>query len=192
MPTQGNADKFDFGRVEGRRVEAAFDGGRIPSDAGALLLGRVDQTVGLIGRLSACFTDGQDPEAIEHTLSTLLLQRIVGIALSYEDLNDPDPLRFDPVLAVLVGKLKARRVDGAPLAGKSTLNRLGDAPSDGPDRYPQIGHDAGAIEALFGDLFLDAQTSVPEEIVLDSDATDEPLHGHPEGRFFHGYYDRHG
>lgn len=147
----------------------------------------MDQTIGLIGRLSACFTDGRDPELIEHTLPTLLMQRVVGIALGYEDLNDHDQLRFDPVLAVLAGKLEARRKGGAPLAGKSTLNRLEHAPSDEPGRYHKIGHDAAAIEALFVELFLDAQTTPPEEIVLDLDATDDPLHGHQEGRFFHDY-----
>ncbi len=190
MPTQCNGETFGFGRVGCRRVEAAFDGGAITSDAGALLLGRVDQTIGLIERLSACFTDGRDLALIEHGLSTLLMQRILGIALGYEELNDHDRLRFDPVLAVVAGKLKADRKGCAPLAGKSTLNRLEHAPAGEPERYHKIGYDAPAIEALFVDLFLDAHTTPPDEIMLDLEATDDPLHGHPEGRFFHGYCDR--
>jgi hypothetical protein len=170
-------------------VVGAFDGGAITSDAGALLLGQVDQAIGLVQRLSACFSDERDPNLIEHTVPTLVTQRVFGIALGYEDLNDHDQLRFDPVLAVVAGKLEAERKDCAPLAGKSTLNRLEHAPVGEPDRYHKIGHDGDAIEALFVDLFLEAHESPPEEIVLDLDATDDPLHGHQEGRFFHGYYD---
>ncbi len=189
MPTQCNVDKFAFGRVAGRRVEAAFDGGVITSDAGALLLGRLDQAIGLIERLSSCLTDGRDPDLIEHALPTLLRQRVIGIALGYEDLNDHDRLRFDPVLAVLAGKLEAERKGCAPLAGKSTLNRLEHAPVGEGGRYHKISHDATAIEAVFVDLFRDAHPNPPEEIVLDLDSTDDPLHGHQESRFFQGYYD---
>jgi hypothetical protein len=115
-------------------------------------------------------------------------QRVFGIALGYEDLIDHDQLRHDPVLTTLAGKLTARRRGCAPLAGKSTLNRLEHAPVT-PDRYHKIGHDAAAIEGLFVALFLEAHKTPPERIVLDLDATDDPLHGHQEGRFFHGYYD---
>jgi hypothetical protein len=138
---------------------------------------------------TACFTDGRDPALIEHGLPTLLMPRILGIALGYEDLNDHDRLRFDPVLAVVAGKLEAERKGCAPLAGKSTLNRLEHAPAGEPERYHKIGHDPDAIEMLFIDLFLDAHETPPDEIVLDLDATDDPLHGHQEGRFFHGDYD---
>jgi hypothetical protein len=136
-----------------------------------------------------CFTDGRAPELVEHTVETMLMQRIGGIALGYEDLVDHDELRHDPVLATLVGKLEARRADCAPLAGKSTLNRLEHAPLRPDDRYHKIGHDPAAIEGLFVELFLEAHRTRPEEIILDLDATDDPLHGHQEGRFFHGYYD---
>jgi hypothetical protein len=118
----------------------------------------------------------------------MVAQRVFGIALGYEDLIDHDQLRHDPVLAALAGKLEARRKDCAPLAGKSTLNRLEHAPSD-PSRYHKIGHDAGAIERLLVELFLDAHTRAPRQIILDLDATDDPVHGRQEGRFFHGYYD---
>jgi hypothetical protein len=188
MPTECSRDLFGYEAVEGRQVVAAFDGGRITSDAGALLLGAANRAIGLVGRLAECFADGRAPELLEHEVETMLMQRICGIALGYEDLVDHDELRHDPVLATLVGKLEARRADCAPLAGKSTLNRLEHAPS-APSRYHKIGHDPRAIEGLFVDLFLEAHARPPEEIILDLDATDDPLHGHQEGRFFHGYYD---
>ena len=188
MPTECNPVLFEFPRVEGRAVVASFDGGRITSEAGALLLGATDKVIGLTRRLAACFQDHRDPTFVEHTLETLLMQRVVGIALGYEDLIDHDELRHDPVLAVLAGKLEARRSDCAPLAGKSTLNRLEHGRPE-PSRYARVSADAGAIEALFVDLFLDAHGRAPNQITLDLDATDDPLHGHQEGRFFHGYYD---
>ena len=130
---------------------------------------------------------------MEHTVATLVGQRVFAIALGYEDLNDHDELRHDPVLAVLAGKLEARRGNCAPLAGKSTLNRLEHAPEEGevcaPLRYHKIGHEPKAITALFTTFFLEAHEAQPERIILDLDATDDPLHGHQEGRFFHGYYD---
>jgi hypothetical protein len=189
MPTHCSPDRFTFAPVESRKVVAAFDGGLITSDAGALLLGATDRAIRLIQRFAACFSDQRSAQAIEHTLPTLLGQRVYGICLGYEDLLDHDHIRHDPVLALLAGKLHARRADCAPLAGKSTLNRLEHAPAGEPGRYHKIGHDACAIEALFVTLFLEAHKSPPRQIILDLDATDDPLHGHQEGRFFHGYYD---
>jgi hypothetical protein len=193
MPTECRQDSFDFGTVEGRRIVGAFDGGLITSDAGALLLGATNKAIRLVERFAACFQDGRDGEQIEHTLATLVGQRVFGLALGYEDLNDHDQLRHDPVMAVLAGKLEARRKRCAPVAGKSTLNRLEHAPEEGPgftsSRYHKISHDADAIERLFVTLFLEAHASPPRRIILDLDATDDPLHGHQEGRFFHGYYD---
>jgi hypothetical protein len=188
MPTECSRDLFGYEVVEGRQVVAAFDGGEVTSDAGALLLGAANRAIGLVRRLTGCFTDGRAPELVEHTVETMLMQRICGIALGYEDLVDHDQLRHDPVLAALVGKLEARRKDCAPLAGKSTLNRLEHAPLM-PSCYHKIDHDGAAIEGLFIDLFLEAHKTPPGEIILDLDATDDPLHGHQEGRFFHGYYD---
>src|SRR5207245_4458935 len=127
-------------------------------------------------------------DLIEPAVGTLIGQRVFGIALGYEDLNDHDELRHDPLMAVLSGKLAARRVDCAPVAGKSTLNRL-ELSQDEPSRYHKIAYDAAAIEALPVTLFLEAHKRPPEQIILDLDATDDPLHGHQEGRFFHGYYD---
>ncbi len=189
MPTECSADLFGFAPVEGRSVVAAFDGGAITSDAGALLLGAADRAIRLVERFAGCFQDGRDAERVEHAVATLVGQRVFGIALGYEDLIDHDEIRHDPALAVLAGKLQARRSDCAPLAGKSTLNRLEHAPAGGPGRYHKIGHDGAAIEALFVDLFLQAQAKPPKRIVLDLNATDNPVHGHQEGRFFHGYYD---
>ena len=180
---------FEFAPVESRRVVAGIDGGAITSDAGALLLGATDRAIDLVRRFAACFQDARSSDRVEHQVATLVGQRVFGIALGYEDLVDHDQLRHDPVLAVLAGKLEAGRRNCAPLAGKSTLNRLEHAPAGEPGRYHRIGHDGEVIEALFVDLFLDAHRSAPRQIILDLDATDVPLHGHQEGRFFHGYYD---
>jgi hypothetical protein len=174
--------------VEGRQVVASFDGGTITSDAGALLLGMADRATRLTERFASCFTDTRVAELVEHSVGTMVTQRVLGIALGYEDLIDHDELRHDPVLAVLGGKLTAHRSDCAPLAGKSTLNRL-ELSRPEPTRYHKVSHDPAAIEALFVDLFLEAHRRAPEQIILDLDATDDPLHGHQEGRFFHGYYD---
>jgi Transposase DDE domain group 1 len=187
MPTQCSRDLFGYEVVEGRRVVAAFDGGDATSDAGALLLGATDRGIGLVNRFAACFEDGRTPALVEHSVVAMVAQRVFGIALGYEDLVDHDQLRHDPVLATLAGKLRARRKDCAPLAGKSTLNRLEHAPV-APSRYHRIGHDGTAIERLFVDLFLEAHRVPPRQIVLDLDATDDPLHGQQEGRFLHGYY----
>ena len=188
MPTDCSADRFEFARVEGRAVVAAFDGGTITSDAGALLLGATDRAIDLVRRFAACFVDLRAADQVEHSVATLVGQRVLALALGYEDLVDHDQLRHDPVLAAVAGKLTARRSDCAPLAGKSTLNRLAHAPAGQATRYHKIGHDGAAIERLFVELFLDAHPTPPEDLVLDLDATDDPLHGQQEGRFFHGYY----
>ena len=193
MPTECSQDSLDFGTVDGRRVVGTFDGGLITSDAGALLLGATNTAIRLVDRFAACFGDARNAKQIEHTVATLVGQRVFGLALGYEDLNDHDQLRHDPIMAVLAGKLKARRRNCAPVAGKSTLNRLEHAPEEGPgytsSRYHKISHDVGGIESLFVTLFLEAHATPPKRIILDLDATDDPLHGHQEGRFFHGYYD---
>jgi hypothetical protein len=188
--TECNPTLFEFAPVEGRAVVAGFDGGAISSDAGALLLGETDRAIRLSERFASCFTDARMAELVEHEVHTMVLQRVIGIALGYEDLNDHDQLRHDPVLAVLAGKLAAKRSDCAPLAGKSTLNRLELSRPD-PTRYHKVSHDAAAIETLFVDVFLEAHRRPPAQIILDLDATDDPLHGNQEGRFFHGYYDCH-
>jgi DDE family transposase len=188
MPTECSADFFGFAPVEGREVVAAFDGGAITSDAGALLLGATDRAIGLMDRFASCFHDKRRQELIEHEIVTLVGQRVFGIALGYEDLNDHDELRHDPLMAVLAGKLEARRRECAPVAGKSTLNRLELSRLE-PTRYHKISHNPIAIKRLLVDQFLEAHERAPSEITLDLDATDDPVHGDQEGRFFHGYYD---
>jgi hypothetical protein len=188
MPTECRPESFDFGTVEGRTVEAAFDAGLVTSDAGALLLKATDRAIGLIGRFAGCFHDERRPELIEHEVATLVGQRVFAIALGYEDLNDHDELRHDPLMAVLAGKLTPKREHCAPVAGKSTLNRLELSQLE-PTRYHKVSHNPVAIKNLLIDVFLESRARPPRQIVLDLDATDDPLHGEQEGRFFHGYYD---
>ena len=153
MRTDCIPDLFGFVAVEGRPIVAAFDGGSITSDAGALLLGATDRAIGLIDRFAACFRDMRREELIEHEVKTLVGRRVFGLALGYEDLIDHDELRHDPVMAILAGKLEARRDDCAPVAGKSTLNRL-ELSRPLPTRYHKISHDAAMIETLLVDLFV--------------------------------------
>lgn len=187
MQTECIADIFGFEAVEGRAVVAEFDGGAITSDGGGLLLGAADRAIRMVDRLASCFVDRRSQAHVEHSVATLVGQRIFAIALGYEDLSDHETLRHDPLMAVLAGKLKARRADCAAVGGKSTLNRL-ELSKPEPSRYHKISYDAEAVDRLFVDLFLDAHRTAPSQITLDLDATDDPLHGEQEGRFFHGYY----
>src|SRR5438874_6247355 len=177
--------RFCFEKHFRREVVGEFSGGTMTSDGGMLLLRETDQKLNLLPRFGQCFLDGRNPELIEHSVEQLLAQRVYGLALGYEDLNDHEQLRQDPLLRVLAGKAD---VEDSPLAGKSTLNRL--ELSDGtPDRYKKITFWKEAIDELLVKVFLESYATTPEEIVLDVDATDFPLHGEQEGRFFHGYYD---
>jgi hypothetical protein len=190
MPTECTSKLFEFEAVERRAVVAQFDGGTITSNAGALLLGQVDRGLGLMRRFAQCFTDRRDPRYVEHSVETLVGQRVFGLVLGYEDLNDHDELRKDPVFAVLAGKLKpVLRTDCEPVAGKSTLNRLEHTPKRDGAKYHKIDCNGDEVDAFLVDMFVEAQERPPRQIVLDVDATDIPLHGHQEGRFFHGYYD---
>ncbi len=197
MKTECTPSLFEFQPLASRQVTARFDGGMITSDAGGLLLREVELKAGIIQRFAECFDDFRDPEKIEHTVVELLKQRVFGLALGYEDLNDHEQLRHDPLLAVLVGKSDPTgaertelRSQGVPLAGKSTLNRLELTPSGAraKSRYKKIAARHRKIETFFVDTFLQLCGPEPKEIVLDLDATDDPLHGHQLGRFFHGYY----
>ncbi len=174
---------FSFTAHFSRRVEAGFTAGQVSSDGGAPLLREVDRRINLLSRLADCFMDGRDPERVEHTVEQMLSQRIYGLALGYEDLNDHEQLRSDPLLALLSGK---RDLD-EPLAGKSTLNRL--ELTGRSLRYHKIAYSAEAIDRLLTDLFIESHAAPPTQIVLDLDATDIPLYGHQPERFFHGYYD---
>jgi len=188
MLTECRQDSFDFASLGSRKVTAAFDGGAITSNAGALLLREANGRIGLSQQVAACFRDGRKPHLTEHRVETLVAQRIHGIALGYEDLNDHDELRHDPVPGLLSGKLEARRRDCAVLAGKSTLNRLEHAPRPGGDRYRKLDVDDEAMKRLFVSVFLQGHAAAPKRIILDPGATDDPIHGEQEGRFFHGYY----
>ena len=183
MATQCIRTELEFGRSGGRNLVGAFDGGAITSNGGVALLAGADRKLRLAERLASCFTDHRVADAIKHTLPDLLRQRIFGLALGYEDLIDHDALRFDPALAAVIDK------PGGALAGKSTLNRLEHACKIGQDRHHKLDHDPEAIERLFLDLFVDAHAEPPTRIVIDLDATDDPLYGAQEGRHFHGYYD---
>ena len=191
MQTECTPALFEFEPVERKKVVAGFDGGTITSDAGALLLGRLDRGLGLIRRMAACFTDRRDPRLLEHMVETLVGQRVFAIALGYEDLNDHDELRHDPLFHVLAGKLEANRSDCAPVAGKSTLNRLEHTPKGAAAKYHKIDHDPARLAALFVEILLEAHNRPPRRIVLDLDATDAPIHGQQEAGYFHGYYDCH-
>jgi hypothetical protein len=186
--TECNQTAFPFEVHFSRQVMASFDGARMTTDGGALLLRAVDRKIGLLKRVAACFTDTRDPERVQHPVAELLAQRIYALALGYEDLNDHEELRRDPLLALLAGK----RDLSEPLAGKSTLNRLELTPAGSPstERYHKIGYSAETLDTLLVDVFLEAYEKPPREIVLDLDATDTPLHGEQEGRFFHGYYNQ--
>ena len=184
--TECSQFQFPFEAHFSRQVTGRFDGSRLTTDGGALLLRQADRKIGLLQRVVGCFSDARQPERVEHALEQMLAQRIYGLALGYEDLNDHEELRHDPLLAVLAGKREIEE----PLAGKSTLNRLELTPTGSPhtERYHKIGYSAEAIDALLVDIFLEAHRKRPTEIVLDLDATDTPLHGKQEARFFHGYY----
>src|SRR6201998_1378385 len=184
--TECSETLFRFEAHFSRQVVAQFEGSWLTTEGGSLLLRQTDRKIGLLRRVARCFTDYRQPERIEHRLEEMLAQRIYGLALGYEDLNDHEQLRQDPLLAVLAGK----RDLSEPLAGKSTLNRLELTPAGSPaaERYNKIVYSSEAIDELLVTLFLESQHKAPRSIVLDLDTTDTPLHGKQEGRFFHGYY----
>jgi hypothetical protein len=182
--TECSQSSFEFEALGRRGIVARFDGGAISSDGGAFLLRQTDQRLNLLPRLAACFLDGRDQNQVEHSIREMLSQRVYGLALGYEDLNDHEQLRRDPVFGILAGREDLER----PLAGKSTLNRL-EMGAGGKDRYKKITFWKEAIDELPVQIFLESYEQAPEQIILDIDTTDLPLHGKQEGRFFHGYYD---
>jgi hypothetical protein len=197
METQCTPSQLEFHALGQREVIGKFDGGSITSDAGGLLLRETEKRTGIIQGFAQCFTDLRDQELIEHTVEELVAQRVYGLALGYEDLNDHDELRRDPLLAVLVGKGDPEGNDrvrpqdkGKAMAGKSTLNRmeLTSAQATASERYKKIIMKPEDIDRHFVTVFLQAHREAPKQIILDVDATDDPLHGNQEGRFFHGYY----
>lgn len=196
---QCSTERLVFERHESRRVAAAFDGGRITSDAGALLLREVEQRFGIVRQFAECFTDHRNPQKIDFSVDQLLAQRVMGLALGYEDLNDHDQLRHDPLLALVCGRRDITGADrcevedrGVPLAGKSTLNRIELTPVGASERsrYKKVVANIGRLQETLVALFIRmrAKQDVPEELILDLDATDDPVHGDQLGKFFHGYY----
>ena len=197
MPTECSADFFGFQGSGGREVVARFDGGNLSSDAGLLLLAKVDRRAGILREFARCFTDHRDPSRTEHALEQLLGQRVLAIAAGYEDLNDHDELRKDALFAIVAGSKdpmgtnRSRERDaGNALAGKSTLNRLELSGSESAhsDRYKRIAADALKIDRFMVSMFIRSQKKVPKQVILDLDTTDDPVHGMQEGRFFHGHY----
>ncbi len=187
MATECIQKSFGFHPLKQREIRAQFDGGAITTEGGGLLLREVEKRIGIVRQFAACFQDYRHADRIEHTVEELVAQRVYGLALGYEDLNDHEELRKDPLLAVLVEKSDP---EGEVLAGKSTLNRLELTPetANAQARYKKIVADHAAVDRLFVEVFLAAHAQPPREIILDLDATDDPLHGNQEGRFFHGYY----
>ena len=187
MTTECSQFVFGFHPQKRREIRAQFDGGAITSDGGGLLLREVEKRVGMLRQFAACFTDYRNPDLIEHKVEEMVAQRVYGLALGYEDLNDHEELRNDPLLAVLIEKADP---SSQVLAGKSTLNRLEltQETASRKERYKKIVLDHGAVDRLLVQVFLEAHQEAPQEIILDLDATDDPLHGKQEGRFFHGYY----
>jgi len=197
LHTQCNPEQLEFQGLGTRKVVADFSGGRITSDAGSLFLREVERGTGILRRFAECFVDYRHPLLIEHTVPELVAQRVYAIALGYEDINDHDELRRDALLATLVDKADPTGVDrvrerdrGCPLAGKSTLNRLELAPAgeESTHRYHKIVCLPEAVDRFFVDTFLNAYQKPQKRVILDFDATDDPLHGEQDGRFFHGYY----
>jgi hypothetical protein len=183
--TECTQSSFEFAGAWSRSVVARFDGGKITSDAGGLLLREVDRRIGLLSRLSECFLDGREQSRVRHSVREMVSQRVYGLALGYEDLNDHEQLREDPLLMLLAGSADAE----SALAGKSTLNRLELAGEAGEeDRYKKVPYAAEAIDRVLVEVFVEAHAQPPQEIVIDLDTTDLPLHGHQEQRFFHGFY----
>lgn len=197
MKTECAQIKGGFQPLGKREIVSDFNGGTITSDGGALLLREIEKRTAIVNRFANCFIDYRDPNRIEHDVLTLVSQRVFGLALGYEDLNNHDELSRDAMLAVAVGKedptgqdSKSKKDKGRSLAGKSTLNRLELPSSDASEKnvYKKIALEDKKVDNLFVDVFLESHPEAPGQIVLDVDATDDPLHGKQEGRFFHGYY----
>jgi len=182
--TECNQFNFEFEGCGRREIVARFDGGTISSDGGAFLLRQTDKRLNILARLAECFLDGRNQKQVDHSILEMVSQRIYGLALGYEDINDHEQLRNDPVFGILSGRTELEQ----PLAGKSTLNRM-ELGSNKQDRYKRITCRTEAVDELLVKIFLESHQQAPDRIILDIDTTDLPLHGQQEGRFFHGYYD---
>ena len=183
--TECSQQSFGFEEHFSREITGRFDGGQQTSDGGGLLLRETDRRLNLLPRFAACFVDGRDPERVEHSIGEMTSQRVYGMALGYEDLNDHEQLRYDPLLALMAGRKNPEEA----LAGKSTLNRLESATKE-TSRYKKIVFNEDAMDRLMVDIFLESYSRAPSQIVLDLDSTDFAIHGRQEGRFYHGFYDQ--
>ena len=190
--TESISQQLKFGVIKGRKVIANFDGGRITSDAGILLMAELDKKLKITARFAECFQDYRNSSYVDYSVHQLLTQRVYGIILGYEDVNDHDKLRYDPALAIALEKLNLIESTEAVLAGKSTLNRLEYCPETIIDqetsRYHKIEPLPQKIEKAFIELFLESYKKPPKSIILDLDVTDDQVHGNQEGAFFNKYY----
>src|ERR1035438_9951527 len=168
--TECNQSSFGFEGLGRREIVSRFDGGTISSDGGAFLLRQADKRLNLMARLAECFLDGRNQALVDHSIAEMLAQRIYGLALGYEDLNDHEQLRSDPVFGMLAGKEDLAE----PLAGKSTLNRM-ELGTGINDRYKKITFWKEAVDELLVNVFIESHQKAPVEIVLDMDTTDMPL-----------------
>ncbi len=192
ISTDYSPSQFNFGSIKGRKVIADFTGGIITSDAGIILLAELDKKLQITARFAQCFRDYRDSSYVEYSVHQLLAQRVYGIGLGYEDVNDHDKLRYDPALTIALAKLDFINSTPSILAGKSTINRLEYCPetilNQKSSRYHKIEHDPKAIEKAFVEIFIASYKKPPREIVLDMDVTDDQVHGNQEGAFFNPYY----
>lgn len=191
--TDCNSEQFKFERVKSRSVIVNFQGGTVTSDAGLTLIADLDRKLQITSRFAGCFDDYREPNRIEHSIESLIAQRVYGLVQGYEDLNDHEQLRHDPMFALAVGKIIGDGTQQVVLAGKSTLNRIEHCPETvtnrAESRYHRIGHDAKAIEKQFVEFFLESYSKPPRAIVLDLDVTDDQVHGSQSQAFFNTYYD---
>jgi hypothetical protein len=191
--TECSAETYSFGQLDRRQVVADFSGGQLTSDGGLALVAEIDRHYRISERVAECFTDQRDQSRVQHELSDLVSQRLYGLVQGYEDLNDHDELRHDRMFGIAVGKLESEHPRCAPLAGKSTLNRLEQAMHVETDlseqRYVKVCVNPTQMASLLVELFLEQQGREPKQIILDMDVSDDPVHGTQEQAFFNGYYD---
>ena len=192
ITNQKSNNKLNLGKVKGKEVIANFDGGKITSNAGIVLMAELDKKLKITAKFADCFQDNRNSSYVDYSVHQLLAQRIYGIALGYEDINDHDKLRHDPALEIALSKLNLINADLGVLAGKSTINRLEYCPEtiikQEESRYHRIEHQPQEIEKAFIDIFLQSYKKPPKQIVLDMDVTDDQVHGNQEGAFFNTYY----
>jgi hypothetical protein len=191
-PVQSQFNELNFGKLNGRQVIANFEGGRITSDAGIMLIAELDKKLKITERFSDCFEDHRHLSYVDYSVNQLLAQRVYGIILGYEDVNDHDKLRYDPALAIVLERLNFINSSKADLAGKSTINRLEYCPetiiNQKTSRYHKIEHNPKEIKKTFVDIFLESYKKPPKQIILDMDVTDDQVHGSQEGAFFNTHY----